>query len=449
MSPVPPVDGRVSPARTLAYGFALLPIAALALPLNVLLPPLYAETFGLGVATVGLVFTLARLWDFVTDLAMGWAIDRFPSRWGRRKHWTVLALPLLLLAGWQLYLPPDGAGIVHLSLWLFVLYVGFTLLLITHYAWGADLTRATAERAKLYGTRDIFLIAGILLCLIGPAVAEGLFDASQREQVNLVGLFLLALLPVAILLLLVVLPDDPAAPAPQAPFRRGFLIARDDALFRMPLYLDFLTGLGQGITAAVFVFAATHAYGLPGRSSLLLLGYFVAGLAAMPAWIWAARRFGAERAYSWACLWIALVALIYLAVPAGSLPLLALVVVANGLAIGPPFFITRTLMANAIDRSERDGVAIRSLGFAMLNMSNKISGALAVGLAFGLLAAVGFDTRPDGGVGGGVGGGVDEAARAGLRLVFGFGPAICYGAAFLVLRRMMRLQAGEPTLAAA
>ena len=226
------------------------------------------------------------------------------------------------------------------------------------------------------------------------ADVENLYDASQEAQVNLVGLFLLVLLPIAIALLVWRLPDDPAAPAPQAPFRRGFAVARSDALFRMPLYLDFLTGLGQGITAAVFVFAATHAYGLPGRSSLLLLGYFVAGLATMPVWIWAARRFGAEQAYSWACLWITLVVVAYWFVPAGSLGLLAVVVVANGLAIGPPFFLTRTLMADAIDRTERDGDgAIRSLGFAMLNMSNKISGALAVGLAFGLLALFGFDTE--------------------------------------------------------
>ena len=432
----------VSKGRTFIYGFGLLPIAALALPLSILLPPLYAETFGLGVATVGLVFTLARLWDFVTDLAMGWAIDRFPSRWGRRKHWVVLSLPLLMLGGWQLYLPPafssHWAGVLHLSIWLFVLYVGFTLLLITHYAWGAELTSSTGERAKLYGARDMFLIGGILLCLIGPAVVEGLYGASQAAQVGMVGLFLLVLLPVAVGLLVWRLPDDARAPAPRAPFRRGFALARDDALFRMPLYLDFLTGLGQGVTAAVFVFAATHAYALPGRSSLLLLGYFVAGLAAMPLWIWAARRFGAERAYSWACLWIALVALGYLAVPPGSLVLLAVVVVANGLAIGPPFFVTRTLMADAIDRSERDGVAIRSLGFAMLNMSNKISGALAVGIAFACLALFGFDTGSEGAD-------VDDTARTGLRLVFGIGPALCYGAAFLVLRRMMTLQRAERT----
>ena len=118
------------------------------------------------------------------------------------------------------------------------------------------------------------------------------------------------------------------------------------------------------------LFAATHADELPGRSSLLPLGYFVAGVAMMPVWIWAARRFGAERAYSWACLRIALVVGAYWLVPAGSL---------------------------------------------------------------GLLALVGFGTGTQGTS-------VDEDARTGLRLAFAFCPAICYGAAYLVLRRMMKLQ---------
>ena len=40
---------------------------------------------------MGLIFTLARIWDLITDPIMELVIDRFESRWGRRKHWVALS----------------------------------------------------------------------------------------------------------------------------------------------------------------------------------------------------------------------------------------------------------------------------------------------------------------------------------------------------------------------
>ena len=45
----------------------LCPPGAMAMPIAVYLPPLYGESLGLSLATVGLVFTLARIWDVITD----------------------------------------------------------------------------------------------------------------------------------------------------------------------------------------------------------------------------------------------------------------------------------------------------------------------------------------------------------------------------------------------
>jgi Na+/melibiose symporter-like transporter len=58
---------RVSFRVLMAYSALTLPMAALGLPITVYLPPFYAEEIGLSLATVGLVFTLARVWDLFTD----------------------------------------------------------------------------------------------------------------------------------------------------------------------------------------------------------------------------------------------------------------------------------------------------------------------------------------------------------------------------------------------
>ena len=72
-------------------------MAAMAMPIAVYLPPLYSS-LGLSLATVGFVFTLVRVFDVVTDPIMGLVIDRFETRWGRRKHWIAISAPIQMLA---------------------------------------------------------------------------------------------------------------------------------------------------------------------------------------------------------------------------------------------------------------------------------------------------------------------------------------------------------------
>ncbi|NOX51628.1 MAG: MFS transporter, partial [Gammaproteobacteria bacterium] len=85
--------------KTLAsYSGISAPMAAMGMPIAVYLPAFYAETMSLDLATVGLVFTLVRIWDFATDPIMGLAIDRFDTRWGRRKHWIAISVPILMVS---------------------------------------------------------------------------------------------------------------------------------------------------------------------------------------------------------------------------------------------------------------------------------------------------------------------------------------------------------------
>ena len=54
-----------------AYGLPGLPLALLMLPLFVHLPVFYARDLGLGLATVGIVLLIGRLWDMASDPLIG------------------------------------------------------------------------------------------------------------------------------------------------------------------------------------------------------------------------------------------------------------------------------------------------------------------------------------------------------------------------------------------
>ena len=92
----------------ISYGALAVPLAALGLPLTVYLPPFYEGPIGLSVGTVGIIFMVARFWDIFTDPFMGVLVDRYPSKWGRRKHWIVIGIPILMLASWYVFIPSEG-----------------------------------------------------------------------------------------------------------------------------------------------------------------------------------------------------------------------------------------------------------------------------------------------------------------------------------------------------
>ena len=103
------------------------PLAAMGLPIAIYVPPFYAETMGLSLASIGLIFTLARIWDVVTDPIMGAVIDRFSTRWGRRKHWIAIGTPILMVSIYMAFLPGPDVSILYLGIWMFFLYIGYTM----------------------------------------------------------------------------------------------------------------------------------------------------------------------------------------------------------------------------------------------------------------------------------------------------------------------------------
>ena len=57
------MTSQISKRVLASYSMVALPIGAMAMPIAIYMPPLYSGSLGLSLATVGLIFTLARVWD--------------------------------------------------------------------------------------------------------------------------------------------------------------------------------------------------------------------------------------------------------------------------------------------------------------------------------------------------------------------------------------------------
>jgi glycoside/pentoside/hexuronide:cation symporter, GPH family len=375
------------PARRiiLAYAAPALGLAVLTLPVYALLPKFYAG-LGLPVAGIGLVLLLARLWDGVTDPLIGWFSDRSRSRLGRRRPWIVAGLPLTLLSLWFLFLPPAGVGLFYLTLWSFLLYLGWTMIYVPYAAWGAELSGDYHERTRIAAWRDVLFLLGSIAApvLVNAGGVGG--SGQEGDALFLLGALVAVSLPVGVLLLALLVPEPPLpVRQPRLTRRRAWVLLVRNEPFRRLILAWLLNGLANGLPGQLFLFYVQFVLQDQERAGLLLLLYIVPGLLAVPLWIQLSRRFGRHRVWTgamlWACVWFACVPLL----GPGDFWAFAAICVLTGSVLGADLVLPNAMQADVVDLdTARTGVARTGLYFALWSLATKLALALA---ALGLTAA--------------------------------------------------------------
>jgi GPH family glycoside/pentoside/hexuronide:cation symporter len=115
---------------------------------------------GMSPAMVGLLASLPRLTDALTDPLMGYISDRTRSRWGRRRPYIfagAILSGLLFIALWQL--PRGHSETFHFVYFLvgsIVFYLAYTMFATPWVALGYELTPDYHERTRLMGTQNFF-----------------------------------------------------------------------------------------------------------------------------------------------------------------------------------------------------------------------------------------------------------------------------------------------------
>ena len=416
--------------RVLAsYSMVALPIGAMAMPIAIYLPPFYSSNLGLSLATVGLIFTLARVWDLVTDPIMGVVIDRYGSRWGQYKHWVALAIPLLMLAVYKLFLPnPSDVSALYLGGWLLVLYVGYTMLSISHNSWGSVLAGDYDERSKIFGWREIFIILGMALVLAIPAALDLSRETPISEKLAAMGIFCLVLFPLTVLPTVLAVPDKRSVRTETIGLQDVLELVRSNPTLWRLLFADFTTAFAMSATAALYIFFATYAFELKDHASLALLLYFLAGFLAMPAWLKLAYRMGKVGAIRMAIGYTMLLqAGLFFVTDPGNIPLFWGYTFLAGLAFGAGPTLLHSMMADLTDIDEsKTGQKRAGMYFALLATVNKLGGASAVGLTLTLADRL-FGFTP----------GLENSPEAiqGLLVIFCFAPAAALAITYLPLHR--------------
>ncbi|MBM3538003.1 MAG: MFS transporter [Alphaproteobacteria bacterium] len=391
--------------RVTLYALPGIALAIPTLPVYVYLPAFYAETVGLGLAATGAILFAARSLDVITDPLVGVISDRWPTRFGRRKPWMAAGAALAAVALVRLLDPPGGAGGLYLLAWSALLYLGWTLISIPYAAWGAEMTEGYHARARITAAREAAMLAGIVIAGATPALAARA-GVGEADALALIGwLAIAAGAPTLVALLAFVRepkasPSSPAATAtmtalaanasPRA-WRWRALLANGPFLRLGGAWL--LNGLANGIPAALLPLYLKH--GLKAdtdATGVLILAYFLAGVAAVPLWLALSRRIGKHRAWCTAML-AACAAFVWVPfIPEGGIAAFFAVCLVTGAVLGADLALPPALQADVIDLDTLlTGERRAGLFFALWGMATKLSLAAAVGLALPALAFAGFD----------------------------------------------------------
>lgn len=281
------------------YGLANLPTSIVGLPIALYVPTFYSRDLGLSLAFVGVILTLSRLTDVVTDPMIGILSDEWKTRFGRRKPWMVVGTPLMMVSLWMLFVPPANASTLYLFVWISLLYLSFTLVDLPYRAWGAELSTDYRERSQVTGWRESFGYLGLITSLVIPlAMAFALDLRGPRNALYGIAVAVVVALPLMMVPALVFVKEP--APArldrPKVTLRRGLAIVWDNKAFvRLVVCLTFFA-TAISMTASLSFFFVQHVMEEPfDRYAIFVLVYYLSSTAAIPIWLRISYRLGKHK----------------------------------------------------------------------------------------------------------------------------------------------------------
>lgn len=352
-------------------------LAAAGLPIYIHAPKFFVDTYGVGLAGLGLVLFGLRLLDVVQDPALGWLARRLGPY---RPLAVSIAAGLMAIAMIGLFaVKPPVAPLLWFALTLTVLFSSFSFLTISFYAQGVAKARVLEGdgHVRLAGWRETGALLGVCLASIAPVALASLTDSPF-------ALFA-AVFALACLAAVLAMRGEWNAPPPNsASGSRAFL---ENPVTRRLLIIALFNAMPVAVTSTLFLFFVEHRLAAPGWEGPLLLMFFLAAALSAPIWSRVAQRIGTKEALliGMALALVSFAGAAFLA--AGDVTPFVLICLASGVALGADMTLLPALFATA---SANIGPETAE-GFGLWNFASKFSLAFAAVLFLPLLEASGFN----------------------------------------------------------
>ena len=416
--------------QRLSYTALNFPTSAAGMPIFIFILPYYAGDLGLGLSLVGILFFLGRLTDIVTDPVMGVLIDRFPSRWGKHKHWIFISAPIFMVATYLIFLPPtSNPSSLYFFLSLFLVYLSFTLSSITQLSWSTFLAPDYDDRTRLLTLRELMALLGMFCVIAIPAFVE-LYDTSLKAKVSAIGVFVLIVIPLITINGLYQVPDTKLKKVQskiENPFKT-FKSFFGNAMLNKIVLAAALIAFCMSLNGALYLIWIDVVMELPEYSSRLMLMYYLVSVVGLGIWRYLSIKTSKHFAAGIACLYAIIILLIgfigffFIRDMDQSIKLIAVgsFIVLYGFSFSGPMPLINAIIADISDKlSLEQGENISGTVFSYLTTITKVGFALAAVIPYLVLELVwGFDIT--------LGTDNTESSKMAIFYIYTFVPIVSY-----------------------
>ena len=180
---------------------ALLLNAVMATYLNVF----YTDVLGLGTLFLVLFPLLSKVLDAITNVIMGYLIDRTKTKQGKARPWLLLSAPLIMVSGIMLFAIPKMSDVGRM-IWVVFSYNFFYSLAFTIYNMSHNLmcplsTRNTIQRGGLSVFNQIttIMMSGIIVALIFPMLIKPWMGVDSGKWILVMSILSIMALPLTLM----------------------------------------------------------------------------------------------------------------------------------------------------------------------------------------------------------------------------------------------------------
>ncbi len=393
----PPV--RVGLPRILLYSSASIGLNIMGITLSTWLlyfyspPPDSGNPIYLPITLVGVLSTIAIIWDAAIDPFIGQWSDSIRGRWGRRRPFLLIGAPLAALALIVIWLPPGGSSVWIIAAFFFIVNIvyrtSFSMVGIPYDGSMAEIAPDNTGRVALSGWKNVFGIIGVLLA---SAVFVPLY--SSRGPVAMgIGVAIVGL--ITIWMAVPALRETPS-PGRPIPVLEGIRATFQNRQFRIVLFSTLAIYVGYGMINALLPYFVTLVLG-KGEEDVATYLLTVIGtmIVFTPIWYLISRRFSNRKLLLFTMIGIAVAsALNFLpglipGLPPGIMAFVTLGLV--GPVLGGYLILIYAMMGSVVDYDEMlTGTRREAIYYGTFSFARGVGDSLAALILPVLLSTFGY-----------------------------------------------------------
>ncbi|MBW2407274.1 MAG: MFS transporter [Deltaproteobacteria bacterium] len=417
--------------RKIAYAAPAYALAVVGIPIYVYIPKFYTDIIGINVMVMGYILLSVRIFDAITDPAIGFISDRTKTPFGRRRPYIAVGSFFVSLSMYLLFNPPDASAsqsVIWFGGCIFALFFFWTLVSVPYESLGPEITFDYNERISLFGVRDGFLIAGTLVAASSPALVEWMFNLSDTAQGERAKFFWIAVIYAPLVIgfswwCAISITELPLKSVNRSVgILKGMRQMGQNRPFVILLIAYTISAIGNNLPATLILFYVEYVLH-SNLADVFLLIYFVTGIIFLPGWISISRRIGKKKA------WLTSMAIntgaffgVFFLGPGDEITYGVLVFI-SGIGFGATLAIPSAIQADVIDYDEwltgerREGQYI-----GLWSISKKLAAAVGVGAGLSILGAAGYTPNVE----------QSEQVKFVLRTLYALVPSVCNLIAILI-----------------